>query len=510
MAKQNNIEIIITAVDKATGVLGGIGNALGNFGKGVAITTGALFTGGVAAGKWAFDMASAAAPVEMARNTFDSLAASIGEDSESMLNDIREATSGMVSDQNLMAASNKFTAMGIADTSDEVAKLTGMATNLSLAMGMDATQGAADFAAMLANQSIPRLDNFGISSGNVRARIEELMTADKNLTTEQAFLQAVMEEGDKTMQKVGDQSGSTAGQMATFQTSIANLQASIGTALLPILSSLATTLTPIITAIGPSFIAIAGSLGSIFTTSVVPALGSIVENLLPVLMELLPTVAEIFGSLAGDLLSELVPALLQLIGAFLPIIKLILPPLISLISTVVGWLVSKLVPVIQVVAEWLGKALPVAFKLLSNLWTNTLRPALDGLWTFLLKVWDAFKKIGEAVGKVIQFFKDLVAGIKNIKLPDWLTPGSPTPFEIGLRGIADALQDVNGITSSAFNGLPERSIIGAAPGGSVSNQPMNLSVHIHTPINLADRSFAERELMPYIEAGVRQLIARSA
>lgn len=38
-------------------------------------------------------------------------------------------------------------------------------------------------------------------------------------------------------------------------------------------------------------------------------------------------------------------------------------------------------------------------------------------------------------------------------LPDWATPGSPTPFEIGLRGIAAALKEVDSVASKSFAGL---------------------------------------------------------
>ena len=44
-------------------------------------------------------------------------------------------------------------------------------------MGNGATESMENFALMLANQSILRLDSFGISSGKVTARIEELMSA---------------------------------------------------------------------------------------------------------------------------------------------------------------------------------------------------------------------------------------------------------------------------------------------------------------------------------------------
>jgi len=51
-----------------------------------------------------------------------------------------------------------------------------------------------------------------------------------------------------------------------------------------------------------------------------------------------------------------------------------------------------------------------------------------------------FKPIGEAIGKVVQWVKDFIALLKGIKLPSWLTPGSPTPFEKGIRGMAAALE----------------------------------------------------------------------
>ena len=34
--------------------------------------------------------------------------------------------------------------------------------------------------------------------------------------------------------------------------------------------------------------------------------------------------------------------------------------------------------------------------------------------------------------------------LRNLKLPDWLTPGSPTPLEMGIHGINDALGDLIG------------------------------------------------------------------
>jgi hypothetical protein len=78
----------------------------------------------------------------------------------------------------------------------------------------DKTMGVTDrmayFNAMLANQSIERLDTFGISSGRVRQRIEEQMAATAGLSREQAFVNAVMEIGGQKLRDVEAQGVSAA------------------------------------------------------------------------------------------------------------------------------------------------------------------------------------------------------------------------------------------------------------------------------------------------------------
>lgn len=78
---------------------------------------------------------------------------------------------------------------------------------------------------------------------------------------------------------------------------------------------------------------------------------------------------------------------------------------------------------------------------------------------------DWFTDVQEGAAVVRQVFADIQAAIQpmldkfaefrdaaaNIQLPDWLTPGSPTPFETGLWGIQDALDSLN------QRGLPDLS-----------------------------------------------------
>jgi hypothetical protein len=159
--------------------------------------------GAIATVKKVWEFGKEGAQIGKVRDTFDSLTASIGETSAVVLTDLKEATAGMVSSTDLMAAANQNISMGLATTGEEAAKLAQIAVTLGSAMGKDATQSMEEFSLMLANQSIPRLDTFGISAGKVRAKIKELRDANKDMSRETAFMTAVMDEADVSMERLG-------------------------------------------------------------------------------------------------------------------------------------------------------------------------------------------------------------------------------------------------------------------------------------------------------------------
>lgn len=178
MAARNVVEVIVLGKDQASSVIGTVGGAISGLGTvaagvatgGLALAAAAVVGLGAAAVGATIGvtkLALAAAGVEGTRQTFVKL----GGDIDSL----KEATRGMVAEADLMAASNKFLTMGITETADETANMAEMATQLGMAMNVDATKSMEDFALMMANQSIPRLDTFGISSSTVRERMKELM-----------------------------------------------------------------------------------------------------------------------------------------------------------------------------------------------------------------------------------------------------------------------------------------------------------------------------------------------
>jgi hypothetical protein len=142
------------------------------------------------------------------------------------------------------------------------------------------------------------------------------------------------------------------------------------------------------------------------------------------------------------------------------------------IAAVWSFIQTKIIPLFQSLANLYIAILKKEIELLAAIWKNVLQPALEKIWQFLqdnvipilvqlagivrenigpalewLKnnvldpVAGALGSIGDAISKVISWLDTMAEKLNNIKLPKWLQPGSPTPFELGLLGINAALED---------------------------------------------------------------------
>ena len=63
------------------------------------------------------------AELELARNRFDNLTASINTTSDAMLTDLKAATGGMMSDADMIASASRIISLGLADTQEGVVDL---------------------------------------------------------------------------------------------------------------------------------------------------------------------------------------------------------------------------------------------------------------------------------------------------------------------------------------------------------------------------------------------------
>lgn len=104
---------------------------------------------------------------------------------------------------------------------------------------------------------------------------------------------------------------------------------------------------------------------------------------------------------------------------------ILLPPL----QEVYGFIQDNIMPVFKIIGDYIKK---------------TLQPVFESFGGFLAgKMTSAFKGISDAIGDVVDWLHDMASMLDNLELPDWLTPGSPTPWEIGLVGINKAMRDLN-------------------------------------------------------------------
>lgn len=165
--------------------------------------------------------------VSKTKVAFDELTDPIGE-MEEVLGDLREATGGAVDDLTLMANANAMLKTGLASNAEELTAFTDMAFSLT-----GSSEGVENFIAAINNMSYERLDTLGISASAVRDRVREL--AEAGMDTQAAFKQAVLEEGAKTLDRLGAAATSAETPLARLgvglQNAVQNVAASASDAL---------------------------------------------------------------------------------------------------------------------------------------------------------------------------------------------------------------------------------------------------------------------------------------
>ena len=189
-----------------------------------------------------------------------------------------------------------------------------------------------------------------------------------------------------------------------------------------------------------------------------------------------------------------------------------------------------LTPAIQLITEWLptleevGRvALPMmadALTRIVNVFSDTneemtvadallwaLQKTLDSVVTAIQLTAIVMKALADAIEFVSGAIRVTVESWQAMEraansainaIPPWLRPGSPTPFELGLRGIGSALDDINFGKMAPATGGPAMAGAGGAGGITV-----NLT---YSPVvSLADRYEATERLAPFIADELRKL-----
>lgn len=180
------------------------------------------------------------------------------------------------------------------------------------------------------------------------------------------------------------------------------------------------------------------------------------------------SIIPLFNAVAGVINAVLNVALRALAGLWQNV-------LLPAIQQVWGFIQGSIIPIFQSVASVANGVLSAALGSLTAIWRGTLLPALQTVWNFIssniIPIFSSiaatisgavmgalnnmasflngvFQSALSGIRSAIQYIVDKLNALKdalnNLKLPSWLTPGSPTPLELGLVGINDQLAKLAG------------------------------------------------------------------
>ena len=228
-----DLKIVISALNKASGDLNKVkqdisgiksesetgGRAVEGFGGKLEGLMGkALIVAGAVAGVAAaigevYESAKEAAELDYARDKFDALSEAIGTTSSLLLNDMREATSGLKSDAELIEGAGQIMALGLADSHEEVLRLATVAGELDMNMNQ--------LVLTLTNQTTMRFDALGVSVAGFDDKVKALEAS--GMSASEAFSEAFLQQAEEQILKVGSVADSAVGSFALMEAGMKNL-----------------------------------------------------------------------------------------------------------------------------------------------------------------------------------------------------------------------------------------------------------------------------------------------
>ncbi len=137
--------------------------------------------------------------------------------------------------------------------------------------------------------------------------------------------------------------------------------------------------------------------------------------------------------------------------------------LLPAFTAVWNFLNTYVLPILKAIGDYLVKTFTPAFQTISTFLDGFVKGVLTALYNTFNNIWGVIRSVIGAIN-------DLAEKIRNLQLPSWLKPGSPTPFEMGLRGIASALDEVNARLPELNANL---NVNGGNSGGMSSSQVTN-------------------------------------
>lgn len=261
-----NLKVVIDAVDQSSKAFNSVGKNIGGVEKSLKslksnlqnmqpafkkmATVGSVAFAGisVAIGKTIKD----ATQMESIKTSFDDMTNSIGVSGAELMEKLKGASAGTINSTDLMLASNKAMALGVAKNMGEFTDLMEVARLKGRRLGLDTTQAFNDIVTGIGRGSPLILDNLGITIKLGEAQeqyAKSLGIATSELTENQkkeALKFAVMKAGKKELEEAGELTLTYAEQQQKLKAQLQDTSATLGKAFLPIVAQVLEKITPLV------------------------------------------------------------------------------------------------------------------------------------------------------------------------------------------------------------------------------------------------------------------------
>ena len=192
----------------------------------------AATVGGIFALRKAWDLAFDAARFQQAEQAFANLAASHGENSQKLIDNLIRVSKGTISTANLMQSAGTAMLLGIpADKLEDMMKIARATARIT---GQSMQEAFQDIAKGIGRQSKLVLDNLGIivKAEDANRRYAEAMEITGRALTDtekkQAFINETMRSGADLSERINAQALTSAEAMDKFKATVENLKISLG------------------------------------------------------------------------------------------------------------------------------------------------------------------------------------------------------------------------------------------------------------------------------------------
>ena len=202
--------------------------------------------------------------------------------------------------------------------------------------------------------------------------------------------------------------------------------------------------------LGP-FINLWNAIGDLFSTVIGIALTAVAGIWQNVLLPAIMLVVDFIAGIAMAVWDRLLVAW-----------NLILDIILSVTAVIISALRTAWQPIadaidvtrssVEKVSGSISTTLQSAWSGLVSYYQSNIKPMFIWLNEYIGKnVYDSWNNIITIINGVTDSIKTLTSNLKGLKLPSWMTPGSPTPWELGLLGVADALHILSNAKLPSFS-----------------------------------------------------------